>query len=227
MAGFTSLNRWFRSSCTTEGSASLSFASFSNSQAVGSSSGLSLGAQSLVGRIYLQQKWKGPIHSIVSAQCELCLHPTLELLKSLLAVKFCNFFPPFSPSILASGKPNSESFLRHYISSEGIKKSYSFLIHHLTLWYKYRLKNETKEQSAFVHSRITDGNWGFVCSSPVHKTSHSLIFTHSFITREKEKICFMVLIWKDIYCGSNVQMGICLHEKPVGPQKTPFMIWSK
>lgn len=39
------------------------------------------------------------------------------------------------------------------------KPSYpSFLIQHLTLWYKYRLKKETKKQSVFVHAGTTDGN---------------------------------------------------------------------
>lgn len=87
------------------------------------------------------------------------LHPALIWLKSLLAansvISFILVLGPQEILIL-----NLFSNIKFLVKVKKKKQTPypSFLTQHLTLWYKYRLKNEKKKQSAFVHSRTTDGN---------------------------------------------------------------------
>lgn len=87
-----------------------------------------------------------------------CASPCSHMAKISSSCKFCDFFY----FILVLGPQeililNLFSDIKFLVKVK--KKTYpSFLTQHLTLWYKYKLKNEKKKQSAFVHSRTTDGN---------------------------------------------------------------------
>lgn len=171
--GFTSLNRWFRCCCTTEGSASPSFPSLVTHR-----------PQVLQDWVLEFRGWgPGSVFSraghdlflpvwVLSVHCaSLCSHAA----QISSSCKFCAFSYFFlGPQEILILNPFSN--IKFLVKVKKKKPYPSFLIPHLTLWYKYRLKNETKKQSAFVHARITDGNWACVCSPQVHKTSHSQIF---------------------------------------------------
>lgn len=124
-----------------------------------------------------------------------CASPCSHMAKISSSCKFCDFFY----FILVLG-PQEILILNLFSNIKflvKVKKNLSFLTQRLTLWYKYRLKNEKKKQSAFVHSRTTDGTWERVCSPQVHKTSHSLIlFSHSFIKRKKKRFVSWFLFGK-------------------------------
>lgn len=211
--GFTSLNRWFRCCCTTEGSASPSFVTHRQ--------------QALQDWVLEFRGW-GPgsvcskaghdLFILVWVLSVYCASPCSHTAKISSSCKFCDFFYFFlGPREILILNPFSN--IKFLVRVK--KKSYpSFLIEHLTLCYKYRLKNETKKQSAFVHARTTDGNW-------LHKTSHSQIFSPLFHKEGKKRFVSWFLFGKTFTVACMSRWEYTSLEKAVGPQKTPFVIWSK
>lgn len=84
----------------------------------------------------------------MSAPCELCFISLRSLLAVNSVIYFILVLGPWEILIL-----NPFSNIKFLVK---VKKNHIPLF--LTLWYKYRLKNERKKQSALVHARTTDGN---------------------------------------------------------------------
>lgn len=162
--GFTSLNRWFRCCCTTEGSASPRFPSLITQR------------QQVLQDWVLEFRGWGPGSVFSRAGHNLfipgwvlsvsCASPCSHTAQISSSCKFCDFF--YFSLVLGPREIlilNPFSNIKFLVKVKKKNPSYpSFLIQHLTLWYKYRLKKETKKQSVFVHAGTTDGNWECVCS---------------------------------------------------------------